>query len=261
MPGDGAAFDAFAAEYDATFSQRALGRLLRRRVWAALAGQARAGEHVLELACGTGEDAIWLAQQGLRVTATDGSPQMLAVAAQKTRRAGVEDRVSFAQFDIGTPQSFPHNPFDGVLSNFGGLNVLADWRPLAEYLAPVVKPGGWLLLVPMGPFCPWEFGWHLAHGDWRTALRRWRPPAYARIGETDIPIWYPPARRLRQDFAPWFRHTRTESLGLWLPPSYLAHLVDRHPRLFSRLDRFERITARITRGWGDHYIMVLRRRS
>ena len=161
--------------------------------------------------------------------------------------------------DDNTQYLIPDILFDGILSNFGGLNVLSDWRPLAESLARSVKPGGWVLLVPMGPVCPWEMGWHLAHGEWRTALRRWRPPAYARIGETDIPIWYPSARRLRRDFAPWFQHIRSESLGLWLPPSYLAHLVDRFPRLFARLDRLERITARITRGWGDHYIMVLRR--
>ncbi|MCO6449739.1 MAG: methyltransferase domain-containing protein [Caldilineales bacterium] len=268
---DSAAFDAFAEGYDADFSDRILGRMLRRRVWDALAKVVRPGEHVLELNCGTGEDAVWLAQQGLRVTATDGSPEMLAVAAEKVRRAGLDDKVGFKSLDIGhwildieqdpNPQSPIPNPlFDGALSNFGGLNVLSDWRPLAENLAAVLKPGGWAVLVPMGPVCPWEMLWHLAHGDASTASRRFRQPAHARIGDATIPIWYPSARRLRADFAPWFEHIRTESLGLWLPPSYLAHLVERHPRLFARLDRLERRTARLTRGWGDHYIMLFSRR-
>ena len=259
------AFDAFAADYDASFTETTLGRMLRRRVWEVLARHFHAGDHVLELACGTGEDAVWLAQQGVHVTATDGSPEMLHVARGKAEAAGVGDRVTFAVMDLtlhgtrSTQHSPPLGTFDGVLSDFGGINVIGDWRPLAARLAECVRPGGYLVLVPMGPVCPWEIIWHLAHVDIKTAIRRLRPPATALIGGTRIPIWYPSARRLASDFAPWFRPTHTESLGLWLPPSYLGHLVDRFPRLFSVLSHLEQRTARLTGGWGDHYVMVLRR--
>lgn len=260
------AFDAFAAEYDARFTDTTLGRWLRRRVWGILAQCFRPGDHILELTCGTGEDAIWLAQQGVRVTATDGSPRMIEAARRKAAAAGVSDRVAFATLDIDAAHDeewrlmgIPPTGFDGVLSNFGGLNVIETWRPLAEKLGGMVKPGGWLVLAPMGPICPWETLWHVAHADLRTAFRRFRSPATALVGATPIPIWYPAAPRLRRDFAPWFRPEYTESLGLWLPPSYLSHLVDRFPHLFGWLDRMEARTARLTRGWGDHYIIVFRR--
>jgi hypothetical protein len=58
---------------------------------------------------------------------------------------------------------------------------------------------------------------------------------------------------------PWFTHQETQSLELWLPPSYLGHFVNRRPGLFRRLNRFEEATARLTGGWGDHYIIVFRR--
>jgi hypothetical protein len=51
-----------------------------------------------------------------------------------------------------------------------------------------------------------------------------------------------------------------ESLGLWLPPTYLGHLVNRRPRLFGALNRLERVTAPLTSGWGDHYMLLLERR-
>jgi hypothetical protein len=111
----------------------------------------------------------------------------------------------------------------------------------------------------MGPFCPWEIGWYLLHGQPRVALRRFGRSAPARIGDTTIPVYYPSAGRLRRDFAPWFRHLQTLSLGLWLPPSYLEHLVKRWVGLFGRLNRFEQWTASFTKGWGDHYIIVLER--
>ncbi|HRQ40291.1 MAG TPA: class I SAM-dependent methyltransferase [Chloroflexota bacterium] len=279
---DPSAFDAFAPTYDADFTHTWLGQLLRQRVWRVLAQQFTAGRHLLELACGTGEDAVWLAQQGILVTATDGSAEMVRATAVKAEQAGVSERVTAVPLSLQdlvagrnpysvtrhpimdyrlriTDYGLPITDYDGVVSNFGGLNTIGEWRPLAESLAGLVKSGGKLVLVVMGPWCPWEVGWHLLHGEWGTAVRRFRSSAPAAIGKNTIPIWYPSARRLRQEFAPWFDHVHTESLGLWLPPSYLGHLVERWPRLFTRLNRWERRTARLTGGWGDHYVLVLER--
>lgn len=266
MNTEAAAFDAVADSYDATFTHTTLGRMLRARVWETLADTIAAGDDVLELACGTGEDAVWLAQQGVRVFATDGSGEMVRVAAAKAQQAGLVDRVSVGQFSLQDVVSGrlasslpPERRFDGVFSNFGGLNTIDDWHDLARGLGALVRMGGAAVLVVMGPLCPWEVGWHALHGEPRTATRRWRSPAAATIGGGTIPVWYPSARRMRRMFAPWFRPVRVESLGLWLPPSHLAHLVVRWPRVFAALDRFERATARATAGWGDHYIMVLER--
>jgi len=53
-----ATFDAVASGYDAAFTERTLGRMLRAAVRERL--PFAAGDRVLELGCGTGEDAIWL---------------------------------------------------------------------------------------------------------------------------------------------------------------------------------------------------------
>jgi hypothetical protein len=151
--------------------------------------------------------------------------------------------------------------FDGAYSNFGGLNTVQGWPLLAKRLADLIKPGGALILVPMGPYCPWELVWYAGHGQLSLAFRRFRASASAKIGESIIPIWYPSAKRLQAAFQPWFSHLQTESLGLWLPPSYLDHFVNRWPRLFEWLNRFEQRTARLTKGWGDHYIIIFRRNS
>ena len=255
------AFDAFAATYDAAFTHSPLGQMLRQRVWRVLADSFLAGQSVLELACGTGEDAVWLAQRGVVVTATDGSAAMVERTAVKAQQAHVAHQVTPLQLSLQAiaNNQLPPAHYDGAFSNFGGLNTLPDWRPLAAALAQRVRPGGHLVLVPMGPVCPWEMGWYGLHGQWQTAVRRLRQPATARIGDAHIPIWYPTASRLRQDFAPWFRCARVESLGLWLPPSYLGHWVARWPRLFARLDWLEGKTGRFSGGWGDHFVMTLRR--
>ena len=257
-----AAFDAFAAAYDHDFTATTLGRLLRRRVWRLLHGAFPPGSHVLELACGTGVDAVWLAHRGVRVTATDGSPAMVDVTRARLIAENVEHLVSAecrSLQQLAATQWPAQPPFDGAFSNFGGLNTVPHLSSLASSLARAVRPGGRLVLVPMGPFCPWELLWYLAHGDLVTALRRFRQPATARIGDQSIAIWYPRLRHLRRAFTPLFRHHATYSLGLWLPPSYLGHLVERFPRLFQRLNRLEAATARRTAGWGDHYVSVFER--
>jgi SAM-dependent methyltransferase len=268
MPGkpshsvDPTAFDAVAHDYDAGFTNSRLGRMLRSRVWQELAEHFHPGQHILELACGTGSDALWMAQQGMRVTASDGSAEMVQVAQAKVDQAGMADRVQVEQIalqEVGPSHFSSSSHFEGVLSDFGGLNTINDWRSLAARLAPLLLADSRAVLVVMGPFCPWEIGWHLLHGEWATAVRRLRGGATADLGQMTIPVWYPSARRLRHDFRPWFHHIKTESLGLWLPPSHLGLLVDRWPTIFARLAQIEEATARLTAGWGDHYLLVLER--
>lgn len=259
------AFDAFAETYDDNFTRSNLGQLLRPRVWQKLSEHFSAGQHILELTCGTGEDAVWLARQSIRVTATDGSMEMVKQVKAKIEAEGVAKQIEAVQLSLqaligGQPSVVSGRQFDGVLSNFGGLNTIGNWRPLAESLAQVVKPGGTLILVPMGPFCPWEIVWYAGHGQVKTAFRRFGRAVSAQIGAVTIPIWYPSAQRLKADFSPWFSHLSTESLGLWLPPSYLDHFVDKWPKLFAKLNQFEQLIARFTQGWGDHYIIVFQKK-
>ncbi|HEY1015278.1 MAG TPA: methyltransferase domain-containing protein, partial [Herpetosiphonaceae bacterium] len=90
---DATAFDTVAERYDGDFTSRRLGGWLRAAVWRRLGAAFRPGDRALELGCGTGEDALWLARRGVAVTATDVSPGMLRVAAAKARAAGLADRI------------------------------------------------------------------------------------------------------------------------------------------------------------------------
>lgn len=234
-------FDALAPTYDADFTATPLARALRGRVWARLDQLFPAGTNVLELACGTGEDARHLAQRGVRVVATDQSTAMLALAEAKTAHLPV----TVARLDLASPALDPAihaaAPYAGVLSNFGGLNALPHHAALAAYLAPLVRPGGRLVLVVMGRYCAWEIGWHLLHLQPRRALRRLNPAgATSQAGGATFTVYYPSTAALRRDFAPHFRLDRVWPLGLCLPPTYLEPLTRRRwfPfRLAAALDR------------------------
>ena len=260
---DPAAFDGIAASYDADFTDSALGRILRRRVWRRLEQCFRPGQHVLELACGTGEDACHLAARGVHVTATDGSAEMTRLARVKAEQDGLADRVTTQvlplQVLVGGDRPFAGTSFEGAFCNFGGINTIGQWRGLAAGLDDLVRPGSFVVLVPMSPICPWEIAWHLARNRPKDAFRRLSRTSTARIGESRIAVWYPSAGRLRRDFKPWFRQVSVESLGLWLPPSYLGKLLSRWPNLWVGLSGLDAAGARLARGVGDHYIMIMER--
>lgn len=236
-------FDALAPTYDADFTATPLGRALRARVWERLAALFPPGANVLELACGTGEDARFLAARGVRVVATDQSEAMLALARDKT----ADLPVTLIPFDLAgppPPQVLARAPYAGLFSNFGGLNTLSPvaLAALAASLAPLLAPGAPVLLVVMGRWCAWEIAWHLVHLQPRRAFRRLSPTGVPATPDEQPPllIHYPSTAALRSAFAPSFRLTRVWPLGLFLPPTALEPLT-RRPwfpfRFLAALDR------------------------
>ncbi len=105
------------------------------------------GSSVLECACGTGEISLRLAAKGYSVTATDVSEEMLAVAAEKQRRAGLAmSSLRFVRMDMRSLSV--HKKVDCVLSCCDGVNYLTSTGDLERFFmgaASVLKPGGLLL--------------------------------------------------------------------------------------------------------------------
>ncbi len=258
------AFDHLAANYDHTFTHTEIGRWLRGRVHARLNEHFFPGCHVLELGCGTGEDTLHLASQGIHVTATDISPKMLEITRHKTHDNPFARVIELDLHDLNDGL-LDSETFDGAFSNFGPVNVLNDWRPLARWLASRVKRGGIVGLGVMGPFCAWEMIWHGMHLDFKTATRRLKGHATFKPDESTEPIeiYYPTIKRLEADFDQWFTRVHVESLGLFLPPSDVYGMVEKRPRLMKMLLNLERRFAENSSlaRFADHYWIEFQRKS
>ena len=268
MSGAAAVFDTLAGGYDAGFTATALGRLCREAVWRRLDARFPAGARVLELGCGTGEDAVHLAGRGVRVLATDGAPAMVEEARRKAVEHGVEGQIAFGALTLEAFASESSaetklvdagGPFDGAFSNFGALNCVAELGPVARALAARLRPGAPAVLTLMGPACPWEWLWFLARGRPGAAFRRLRPGGARWRGAT---IRYPGIGAARRAFAPWFRPLRVSAVGALVPPPYAEAWARRHGRTVARLDHWERrMEHRFPLPWlADHYVLELERR-
>jgi len=98
----------------------------------------------LDLGCGEGADAIWLAQQGWTVTAVDISSVALRRAVQHAEDAGVADRIDWQQHELGT--SFPDGEFDLVSAQFLHSKTELPRDGILRSAAAAVAPGGVLLI-------------------------------------------------------------------------------------------------------------------
>jgi len=247
-----------AAGYDGRFTATLIGGMMRKAVWARCAVRFAVGSRILEMNCGTGEDALWLAQRGVRVLATDVSPAMLRVAQEKLADAPRAALTRFQRLAWEDLDTLDEGPFDGVLSNFGGLNCVADLGGAAHALAAKLRTGAAALLCVMGPVVPWEWIWFLARGDSARAFRRLRRGGTEWSG---ITVHYPSIVEMRRAFAPQFRVLRVSAIGSLLPPPYTEKWTERFPRAIAALDRMER---RFETLWplpalADHYLMELER--
>jgi len=258
------AFDRVADSYDDLFTRSAIGQAQRKQVWRRLLEAFAPGERILELNCGTGEDARFLGMRGRSIVACDASAEMIQVAAARTQREAEGADITFrrlANEDLG---ALPlQKPFGGAYSNFSGLNCAADLQPVARNLAALVRPGGRVLLCLWSRVCVGEFVWYLMHGQARKAIRRFSGKATARVGELTIAVSYPKVRDVQRVFAPWFALERRSAIGLFVPPSYAEDWARKHESALKRFEQLDPICSEwpVFRDAGDHVLLEFTRCS
>ena len=99
----------------------------------------------LDLGCGEGGDAVWLAEQGWRVTAVDISPTATARGAAGARARGVSEAITWVTHDLSTWTT--EETFDLVTASFFHSAVELQRTEVLGRAAARVRPGGHLLLV------------------------------------------------------------------------------------------------------------------
>ena len=98
------------------------------------------GGRILDLCCGTGQTAAWLAACGFRVAGVDGSEQMLRFARENAPAA---ELLCADARDFRLPE-----PVDGALATFDSMNHLptvADLGRVFDCVFQALRPGGWFL--------------------------------------------------------------------------------------------------------------------
>jgi ubiquinone/menaquinone biosynthesis C-methylase UbiE len=255
-------FDQMAREYDDVFTNSMIGRAQRDVVWSVLTQIFQCGDHILELNCGTGEDALFLARNGVSVTACDASEQMIQTAINRQRTEAPNAAVKFNLLTTERLHELPHvTKFSGAFSNFSGLNCVADLKQTAEDLATRLSPGAPLLICLSTRFCVWEMLWFTLHGNLRKAFRRCSGHATAKAGKFSVDVYYPTVRKVQTLFSPSFVLHSCTGVGVTVPPSYVEASIRNHPKLLIMLRTIDKLISKrpVFRVLGDHVLLHFER--
>lgn len=171
-------------------------------------GRLRPGR-AIDLGCGEGDNAIFLAQNGFDVTGVDFAPAAIDKARKKADRAGTA--VSFLVDDLTDPRQL-RGTFD-LLVDYGTFDDLATRQRQAylRHVVPLARPGSKFLM--------WNFEWETS--AWERMAMKLVP-----FGNLTLPPGY-----VDEVFAPDFEVERVAGeTGLkgW-PKGWAAYLMTRRP--------------------------------
>jgi 2-polyprenyl-3-methyl-5-hydroxy-6-metoxy-1,4-benzoquinol methylase len=256
----GRGYDAIAAAYDAQVQGD---DWMRQKLHAHYARVFRPGQRVLDVGCGTGIDAEFLARRGVSVLGIDTSTEMLAQLRTRIAASGLEQRIECRDMLIEELSALGDKPpFDGLISAFASLSTVSHLMPFARDAARLVRPGGRMILHMLNRFSLWELVGYVAHGDLVAAERVGREARrnFTIGGHTVRHSMHFAEDLYRRYFVAAFRLRERYSLGAIRPP----HTLHRLPApLVARLERLDLATG----GWpllrdaGRFFVLDLERRT
>lgn len=253
------------ASFDSLLSRTVVGQLQRRQVWGYLQRimPGLNGLEILELNCGSNEDAVLFSERGVNLVATDVSEEMLKITTVRANQYSMQHRISSQYLD---PECFDETVFDKkfdlVFANFGGINCLHPEavKRLIHNLPSILAPGGHFIAVVTPRFCIWESVYHLLRFQFRQAFKRnTHRKATIQVGNTYFSSWFYSPSQLIKWSARRFRLIRKIPIGLTTPPVALESRFGKQKPLVLRLfrwgKRFE--TSGALAGVADHFLIDL----
>lgn len=249
-----AAYDAVAPEYD---SRLARDHWMRQVLWRHYVRVFSPGQHVLDLGCGTGQDALFLARRGIRVTALDASPSMVDALRARRDREGFTERIDARVEDIARLGARPAASVDGLISAFAGLNTVADLARFAADARRVLRPAGRLIAHLLAPPGLWD---RLRSPHASAELRRRGGRTIRVCGQPLRHLQLPAGELYRRFFSADFQLLRASALGFLLPYFMSARAPAPVLDLLGRIE--ERIgTRRPFLDWGRFVVLELEARQ
>jgi ubiquinone/menaquinone biosynthesis C-methylase UbiE len=258
-------FDHIASTHDSVFTRSAIGQLQRKRVWKyveTIIPELR-GFEMLELNCGSGEDADLFGEKGFNIIATDISEEMLKITNKRGSQYSMQNKISSHYLDLDSlNETLFDKKFDLVFSNFGGINCInpQSLKKLLENLPSMLNPGGRFIGVVMPKFCAWETIFFMFRFQFKKAFRRYTSQeVISDLHGNDLKTWFYRPSDIKRWSKDKFRLINMKPVGLALPAAYLERFVTFRKHWLMRLDSLEKKVSHsgLFSGMADNFIIDL----
>lgn len=254
-------FDTYSKVYDEDFTFSPIGKMQRARVHWHLEEWLPKHFKVLEINCGTGEDARWIASKVKEIVATDISEKMIEVCRNK--------HISKATFEVcdcrKISERFAGSDFNLLFSDFGGLNCLSpeEIKQFSEEANKCLESEGILLAVVMGRKCSWERFYFRWKKDVRYNRRKKKEGVETVIGNERFLTWYYSPEEFALLLSDNFNFIEAHPIGLFIPPSYLNPFFKKKKWLLSILYDLEKLfgSDKSLSDHADHYLIAFKKKK
>ncbi len=257
------AFDQVANNYDEYFTQSQIGLAQREIVHKYLVKNLPENKtlNILELNCGTCEDAIFFAKKGHTVLATDISINMLNIAKQKVESENLNENIKLKQVDILhiDNENFEQK-FDLIFSNFGGLNCV-DSSGIEKFSHSIKKHlnnSGRLIFIIMSDYCIWEKFYFLMKLNFKKSRRRKiKSGIQVNLNGNSVQTFYYSPKVIVEIFSHSFNFLSKKPVGFFIPPSYLEKFFRQKLKTFNFLTKLESIfsNSSFLSSYSDHFLI------
>jgi SAM-dependent methyltransferase len=218
---------------------------------------------LLDIGCGTGEEALALVRAKYGVLGIDISAKMIWQAQAKAAGHDIRRGLLFRQLPAGRLETLDERgPFQGAYASLGTLNTEPDLAGLARGLHQLLEPGAAFVATVMSRRCLFEILHNVLRLKPGRTLRRggeWRE-SRAGTGGVEAPVKFYRPGEFAARFAPHFTVESVMAFPLWLPPVHMHELFSENRDRFLQREKRDQLMRSwpVFRGWGDHFLMILR---
>ena len=244
-----------ASGYDEVVGVSIPARLIRNFFCQRILNAVKPGMHLLEIGCGTGIDAVYLAKNGIKLTSTDISPEMIKITSQKAVNENLTEFITTEILDADNLDKLDGNLFDGIISNFNAMNYVKDMNKFALNAHKILKPGAKVFFVMLNKVCLWEFYYYLL--KFRPVTAYERLTAREKYFKTRMKLYFP--RRVKKIFSEYFITNSVRGFGFLYPPDGLAAFQERHMKFFNSIQGLENFLCSKYPFYNfcDHYLIEM----
>jgi SAM-dependent methyltransferase len=250
--------DNIAESYDNILSKNRFSEILRPVFQNILLQNTQQGNNILDLGCGTGEDALFLAQNGVNVTGVDISPKMIEIAENKTSENNLNKNLQFFCRDMESFLNENTNKFDAVISNFNAVNYVRDLNSFSAHASSSLNKDGKLIFTVLNKLSISEVFYNFLRlnlkRSWKAIFKR------KELLITDLDIYFPVA--FSDFFQNQFRVKRITGIGIFIPPHNLTGMYDKLSFAIPFLLWLEKLIASVFPFYcfSDHYIIEMQKK-
>lgn len=255
------AFSAQSELFDKLDFENALVQYIRNNIRTHVMSYVSPHQTMLELNCGTGLDALFFAENGLQIHATDNADGMLKQLEQKVKLENKCQQITFQKCSFNQLNQLPAKKYNHVFSNFGGLNCAENLSAVIRSLDDYMISGSIAHLVIMPRYCMWEFLFALK-GNFKLAFRRlYSKGTQSQVEGIHFKTYYYSPRYVQKAFGVNYKTLSIKAMGYFVPPTYMYEIITKRPTLYNTLCRLDN---KLAHKWpfynlGDHYIISVQK--